>query len=145
MPQVAVKRLEVKPGEVLCTYCTGRCCRYFSLPIETPRTWNDFDNMRWYMMHGKVSIFVDQGTWYLVIHADCRHLLADNRCGVYDDRPSICRKYSTANCEYDNDFLYDRIFESPDQIWEYAEAVLPPRRAKKNGKSIAINLPILSN
>ena len=146
MPQVTVRRKDLKPGDVLCMHCTARCCRYFSLPIETPTTWNDFDNVRWYMMHGRVGVFVDQGTWYLVVHADCQHLADDNRCRIYDDRPGICRKYSTSGCEYDNDFLYDRLFESPDQIWEYAEAVLPPRRVRKSrtGKP-AVNLPILSH
>lgn len=143
MPQYTMRRKNLPEGDVLCAYCTARCCRYFSLPIETPKTWNDFDNMRWYMMHGQVTMFVDQGTWYLVVHADCRSLQPDNRCGIYDDRPSICRKYSTNKCEYDNDFLYERIFETPDQIWEYAEAVLPPRRKKKTEPG-RMSLPILN-
>ena len=39
-------------------------------------------------------LFVDNGKWYLLIFGDCQHLQPDNRCGTYDTRPKICRKYS---------------------------------------------------
>ena len=136
-----VKRSDLKPGEVLCAYCTARCCRYFALPIDTPETWKDFDFLRWFMMHGRVSVFVEDETWYLMVHADCKHLQEDNRCGAYHDRPQICRSYSTRNCEYDNDGCYDKLFETPEQIWEYAEAVLPPRRRKRANQRV--ELPVL--
>lgn len=143
MPKPKVRRDNLKPGEVLCEYCTAKCCRYFALPIDTPETWNDFDHMRWYLMHGDISIFVEDETWYLMVHADCQHLMNDNRCGIYEDRPCVCRAYSTANCEYDDDACYEKLFETPEQIWEYAEAVLPPRRRKRrNGP---VRLPILSS
>ncbi len=137
-----VKPGDLKPGEVLCDYCTGKCCRYFALPIDKPETWDDFDHIRWYMMHGRVSIFVDDDTWFLMVHNECQHLMEDNRCGFYDDRPKICREYSTNNCEYDDDACYDQLFESHEQIWEYAEAVLPPRHRKKKKRAVA--LPVLS-
>ena len=138
MTQVMVRRTDLKPGEVLCQYCTGRCCRYFALPMEEPTDWDSFDNVRWFMFHGRVSVFVSEKIWYLAVHADCQHLQPDNRCGIYIDRPKICRSYSTDICEYDNDFLYDRLFETAEQIWEYAEAVLPARRPKKKERSLPI-------
>jgi Fe-S-cluster containining protein len=144
MPKVKVTRANIKPGDVLCNYCTARCCRYFALPIETPTTWQDFDHMRWYVMHGKTAIFVDDGTWFLLVNGDCQHLLADNRCGIYHTRPQICRDYSTDNCEYDNNGCYDKYFESPAQVWEYAETVLPPRRRKKDASKVPV-LPLLND
>jgi uncharacterized protein len=144
MARAKVKREDLKPGEVLCSYCTARCCRYFALPIETPTTWDDFNNIRWYMLHGRVSIFVEDTTWYLMVHADCKHLLDDHRCGIYQTRPEICRTYSTDNCEYDDDTCYDQLFESPEQIWEYAEAVLPPRKSGKQSANQPISLPVLN-
>ena len=142
MPKPTVKREELKPGEVLCAYCTGKCCRYFALPIDTPETWSDYDYVRWYLMHGNTSVFVEDDTWYLVVHADCKHLMDDNLCDAYATRPGICRKYSTADCEYDEDAVYDQFFEVPEQIWEYAEAVLPPRKRKKANRRV--ELPVLS-
>ena len=142
MAKPKVSREDLKPGEMLCSYCTGKCCRYFALPIDTPQTWADYDHIRWYMMHGRVSMFVEDETWYLMVHADCQHLQDDYRCGNYEQRPRICRSYTTDNCEYDDGECYDKLFETPEQIWEYAEAVLPPQ--KRNRKNHSIRLPVLS-
>jgi uncharacterized protein len=120
-----MKRKDLKPGETLCSYCTAKCCRYFALPIETPTEREDFEHLRWYMLHGRVSVFVEDETWYLMVHNDCDELREDHMCGIYETRPTICRTYSTDNCEFDDDAMYDRFFESPDQIQEYAEAILP--------------------
>jgi uncharacterized protein len=145
MPTVPKFRREnLKPGESLCSYCTAKCCRYFALPIDKPTTWQDFDYLRWFMMHGRVALFVEGKTWYLMVYADCKHLLPDYRCGTYETRPSICRAYKTVDCEYDDDAVYDQFFETPEQIWEYAEAVLPPRRTRGKRKSLPVSLPILS-
>lgn len=126
-PKRKPKRNELKPGEVLCDYCTAKCCRYFALPIETPTTRKDFDFCRWYLMHKGATIFTEDETWYLCVHADCKHLQEDQRCGIYESRPQVCRDYSTTNCEYDGNWTYDRYFETSEQIWEYAEAVLGPQ------------------
>jgi len=102
--------------------------------------------MRWYVMHGRTAVFVDAGSWYLLVYGDCENLLPDQRCGLYDTRPQICRDYSTDNCEYDNDGVYDKFFESSDQVWEYAEAILPQKsRPKWQPAAPALpRLPILS-
>ena len=143
MPQKKrFNRKDLKPGEVLCEHCTGKCCRYFALPIEKPTSWEDYDHIRWYMMHGSVSIFVDDGNWYLTVHADCKHLLPNNFCGTYETRPQICRDYSTEECEFEDDATHDQLFETPEQIWEYAYAVLAakPRRTD----SEPVSLPVLT-
>ncbi len=124
---VRISRDQLKPGENLCDYCTARCCRYIALQIETPTDWNDFDTLRWFMYHERIGLFVDDGDWYLIVYNKCRHLQADHRCGVYEIRPQICRDYSTDNCEYDDTWVYDQFFETPEQLVEYAEAVLGPR------------------
>jgi uncharacterized protein len=121
----------LQPGECLCDHCTAKCCRYFALPIETPTTAKDFDYMRWFLLHDRASIFTDGDTWYLLVHTTCRHLQSDHRCGIYETRPQICRDYTTADCEYDDSWVYDRYFETPEQVSEYAEAVLP-RRARSS-------------
>ena len=125
-----MKRKDLPAGECLCDHCTAKCCRYFALPMETPDTRDDFENIRWFMLHGRVGVFVEDDVWYLCVYQDCRHLQADNRCGIYETRPEICRAYSTDNCEYDDDAVYDMFFETPEQVWEYTQARFPqaPRR-----------------
>ena len=145
MKKKKIKREDLKPGEVLCEYCTAKCCRYFALPIDTPTDIEDFQHLRWYMMHGRVSLFVEDEVWYLMVHADCKHILPDNRCGAYETRPTICRSYTTENCEYEDDACYDQFFESPEQIWEYAEAITPQaKKSKKRKKNKGVSLPVLA-
>lgn len=61
----------------------------------------------------------------------CKYLTPRNQCGIYQDRPQVCREYTTDNCEYDEDWTCDLIFETPEQIWEYAEALLPRKRESR--------------
>ncbi|MEX0866267.1 MAG: YkgJ family cysteine cluster protein [Pirellulales bacterium] len=122
-------REDLAAHQVLCEFCTAKCCRYFALPIETPEERQDFEYIRWYLIHGEVSIFTEDEDWYLMVHNACDHLQPDNMCGIYETRPQICRDYSTDNCEYEDDWTYERYFETGQQMAEYAEAVLP--RGKK--------------
>lgn len=131
------------PNESLCDYCTAKCCRYFALPIETPETYADFEYVRWYLLHERASIFVEENTWYLLVHTVCKHLQADNRCGIYETRPQVCRDYSTKDCEFDEGFTYDRYFETPEQIAEYCDAVFANSPAHPNFRSPRPGLPIL--
>ena len=98
--------------------------------MDKPTTWRDFDHMRWFLMHEKASVFVEEGDWYLLVHTPCRHLQPDNLCGIYETRPKICRDYTTDKCEYDEDWVYDHYWETAEQVVEYAEAVLGPRRGE---------------
>ncbi len=136
------RRDELGPGDCLCNHCTGRCCRYFSLPIDNPTTWNDFDSIRWYLAHGQTLIYVEKKQWYLLVMTKCTYLTDDDLCRIYLNRPKVCRDYTTDNCEYDGEWTFDKLFETPEQVWEYAEAVLPPRRRNRGKSTFA--LPIVT-
>ena len=115
-------REEVPKSECLCDYCTALCCRYFALPIDEPTEPHEFDYVRWYLLHDRATVFVDGDQWYLLVHTTCKHLRDDNLCGIYETRPQICRDYSTKRCEYDDTAVYDRYFETAEQVAEYIEA-----------------------
>ena len=135
MAMVAKKkpsREQLPPGANLCEYCMAKCCHYFALPIETPTTRRDFEFIRWFLLHDRATMFTEDGDWYLLVHTTCKHLRTDHRCGIYETRPQICRDYSTHNCEYEDDWTYERYFETPEQVDEYADAVLP----RKSGADI---------
>ncbi|MDP6553888.1 MAG: YkgJ family cysteine cluster protein [Pirellulaceae bacterium] len=121
-------RDDLNSGEVLCDHCPAKCCRYFALPIETPTKQRDFDFIRWYLLHESASVFTEDESWYILVHTKCRHLQDNQLCGIYETRPQICRDYTTVDCEYEDDWVYDRYFETSEQVEEYAEAVLPTRR-----------------
>ena len=134
------KKSEVPP-ERLCEFCDAKCCRYFALPIDKPSTFEEFDYVRWYLLHEGASVFVEDGDWFLLVHSPCKELGPDNRCRIYETRPQICREYSTTRCEYDDLFLFEQYFETPEQVEEYAVATLGPRperaEAVKSAKSAA--------
>ena len=46
--------------------------------------------------------------------------------GSTTTRPQVYREYSTDNCEYEDDWVYDHYFETSEQVEEYMEAVLGP-------------------
>jgi uncharacterized protein len=142
LPRMTREKLPV--GESLCEYCTAKCCHYFALPIDTPDSLKDFDYMRWFLLHGKASVFVEDETWYLLVHTVCKHLQPDYRCGIYHTRPEICREYSTDNCEYDEDTTYEKYFETPEQVVEYVEATLGQAGAKHIRSPEPPILPLLA-
>ena len=120
-------REELAAGECLCSYCPAKCCKYFALPIDTPTTWVDFEYIQWFLLHDRAAVFTEKGDWYLLVYTRCKHLREDNLCAIYDQRPQVCRDYSTVDCEYEDDWVYDQYFETSEQVVEYAEAVLGPR------------------
>jgi Fe-S-cluster containining protein len=120
-------------GNVLCEHCTAECCRYLALPLEKPDTRRDFDDMRWYLMHEGIIIFVEDGDWYVQFRTTCKNLQADFRCGVYETRPSICREYKADGCDYiGGDYGYKEIFTEPEQIAAFGRKFLAKERAAKS-------------
>ncbi len=116
-------------GSVLCEQCAAACCRYLAIPLDRPHSARDYDDIRWYLMHESVSVFVEEGDWFIQFQTRCRNLRADNRCGVYESRPEICREYEPGDCDYSGaDFGYEAIFTHPSQLEAYYE--------KKRGKRL---------
>jgi hypothetical protein len=68
----AEKKTKVKKN--LCSSCPHLCCRYFAFPIEAPEDWDDYDDIRWYLAHKNISVFVKDIDWYLNVKNKCRHL-----------------------------------------------------------------------
>ncbi len=121
---------------ILCEHCTAVCCKYLALPIETPTTQGDFDDIHWYLMHENVTVFVEDGDWYIQFATRCRSLQADLRCGVYETRPRICRQYKAGECDYESGTHdYENLFTRPEHIEAYAARWERKRRARARRKS----------
>lgn len=116
----------------LCEQCVALCCRYFAFAIEKPETHRDFEDIRWYMLHEDVIVFVEEGDWYIQVNRRCKALLPDNRCGIYENRPSICRGYTTEGCDWHGEeYEYDHLFTEPDQIQAFAKEYLANKRKRR--------------
>ena len=106
-----VRRKDLDSIDNLCDHCTAMCCRYFALPLDEPEDFGELEYLRWYLLHDRATVFTEDDTWYLLVHTECKHIQEDYRCGIYLTRPLICREYTTKDCEYDNDAVYDKYFE----------------------------------
>ena len=105
-----------------CVKCQAKCCRYFALQIDTPKTKPDFETIRWYLVHQKVTVFIDKRRWFLDVANECRFLTKAHGCSIYEKRPLICREHSTYDCERNSDnFDHEKVFRSIDEFDEYLD------------------------
>ena len=126
-------------ADCLCDSCAALCCRYFALPIDNPKTKREYDDIRWYLYHENVVIFIEKKQWYLGVMTRCKNLQADNRCGIYEQRPRICRGYSTDNCDYHGgEYDYEKLFTSGEQLMAYAREKLARKRRKRSRAAAAV-------
>ncbi len=85
-----------------CDLCTNsKCCTYVTQQIDTPRSKYDFEILLWQVAHDGVGAYKDDDGWFVMFESRCSHLSSDGRCGIYQDRPTICRSHSNDYCEYD--------------------------------------------
>lgn len=83
----------------LCT--TSICCTYITQGMETPKSKHDFRHLLWQLAHKNVEAFKDDTGWFLLFRTTCTHLQPNGFCGIYEDRPDVCREYENDFCEYD--------------------------------------------
>lgn len=85
-----------------CDRCTNStCCSYITQQIDVPRSKYDFEILLWQVSHRGVGVYKDDDGWFVMFDAPCTHLEMDGRCGIYEDRPTICRTHDNDFCEYD--------------------------------------------
>jgi Fe-S-cluster containining protein len=82
-----------------CEGCT-KCCNYVALEIDEPETKEDFDEIRWFLLHKDIWVFIDHDdSWNLQFNTMCEKMGKDGWCNYYEKRPHICRQHSPDNCE----------------------------------------------
>jgi len=95
-----MKSRKIRPEEK-CGLCrSSLCCTYIAQEIDTPRSIEDFDTLLWMMHHQDVHIYKENG-WTLKVLNRCNNLQPDGRCGIYENRPIICREHENDFCEFD--------------------------------------------
>ncbi len=118
-----------------CSSCEALCCKHVALEIDKPSTKKDYDNIRWYLLHQNVSVFIDSNNgWYIKFETPCEHISDDNRCNYYEKRPKICREYPARDelCEFEGDEdYYTEQFNTEKEFIEYLEKKNKKWRYKK--------------
>ena len=90
------------PVENKCSRCHGStCCTYTTEALGTMRSIADFDHLLWQVSHEHVEAYKDEDGWFLLIRGSCEHLQPDGACGIYEQRPQVCRDYTNDWCEFD--------------------------------------------
>lgn len=113
-----------------CTQCDGRCCRYVAIEIDKPTTKGDFDDIRWYTAHRGITVFVEDGQWYVNFNSRCNYLTAEHRCEIYDRRPKICRRHDPSGCEGpEGEYEFELELRTPDEVQAYYDDVAKPKKA----------------
>ena len=108
-----------------CKGCNALCCRYVALEIDCPEDIEDFENIRWYVAHKNVNVFVEEdGTWNIEFITPCEFLDENNLCKIYEKRPKICREYSKEECLfYNKDYKEKFRFEKIEDVEKYVKEI----------------------
>ena len=118
--------------------CGAKCCNNVAIEIEAPTNKEYREYIRWYLAHENISVFVEDGSWYVEFHTGCRMKLPDNSCRIYSERPEMCREYG-----YDDDgdincfisefpFCYEHEFHTLEEFDKYIAEKAKSKPQRKN-------------
>ncbi|MCW9089416.1 MAG: YkgJ family cysteine cluster protein [Gammaproteobacteria bacterium] len=108
--------------EQKCNLCNNsKCCTYITHQLDTPRSMSEFDVLLWQLSHQNVQAYKDEDGWFLLINTPCLHLQPGGGCGIYQERPQICRDHSNDYCEYDApaEEGFELFFDGYDSLLKY--------------------------
>jgi Fe-S-cluster containining protein len=84
-----------------CQECRGACCETFDVPMtdvrpiaDDPGTYQD--RLRWIGLHGQT---ITEGPIRFRFACKCTALTEAGACGLYDDRPTVCRDMPVGGAE----------------------------------------------
>jgi len=119
-------------GKNPCDGC-DLCCRHVAVEIDAPETEKEYDQIRWFLLHENVWVFIDNDdSWNMQVNNKCKKLKEDGWCGYYEKRPIICREYSSENCERNGDGdSFKIMWKSLEEFneWVKAGCIIPETKA----------------
>src|SRR5262245_25821614 len=108
----------------------AKCCTYVGVGIHAPRSVRYATDVLWYLYHENVSVHRDDaGEWTVYFESRCKNLRPDLFCGVYEQRPVVCREFDDATCEV-NAPGRGVTFTEPEQFLDWLRARRPRLFAK---------------
>lgn len=116
--------------EKTCEGC-GLCCKYVALEIDKPEDEKDFDQIRWFLIHKNVWVFIDHdNSWNIQFNTPCENLNEKMLCSIHplalgtkeDHRPKICDDYELDSCEKWGDGpAFKVLFKNEKEFLEWAK------------------------
>ncbi len=114
-----------------CKDCKAGCCKHVALPIEKPRSKQDYDFIRWYLLHQDVNVYIDSDkSWMIEFKTPCLNLDKNFQCKDYNNRPKICKDFPPKDelCEFFHKGpVYNKLFTTAEQL----ESFLAKKKKKK--------------
>lgn len=111
------------PASLPCIECRAKCCRYVGVEIDEPTSKRDYETICWYLLHQQVQVYVDhEDDWFVEFQTECEALQPDLGCGIYLDRPQLCREHGwpAGSCEFYSD-PHQFLFRTPREFEIYLE------------------------
>jgi len=123
-----------------CSGCPSICCKYVCVEIDKPEDKEDFHNIRWYLMHENVQLWIDhEGAWMLEFKTPCKNLDKEDFCRIHKGypknkgkspekykEPKVCKDMSSKECEFCNlDPAHKHMFTDHKQFEKYIENNMP--------------------
>lgn len=122
--------MDKKLPKIDCDLCVapGTCCKAFPLneyfplgsTLEAIKKWLHEHNVDMFRPLRRYRTWASQGEWFEQWQFSCTKLLSNGRCGIYNNRPPVCRHYEPGS---DDMCVHMRL---PN-----GQLVLPQRKPKK--------------
>lgn len=121
------------PNLKTCKGCPGSCCKYIVIELDTPRSKKDFEEIRWFVTHKNVLVYVEEdGTWNVEFTTPCEFLGKNNLCTIYEKRPEICKKYDHEECTFHNKHIEKHLFRTLGEIDKFIKKRFSKKNENKN-------------
>lgn len=103
-----------------CKECHSECCKYVTVHLDKPKDKEDWDEMKWLLMHESILVYKDNdGDWQVEFRTKCKNLGSKSGCNIYDKRPEICREHDPKDCDMSEGEFGEIIFNKPEDVDEY--------------------------
>ncbi len=108
-----------------CEGCNALCCKYVAIEIDCPENLEDFEDIKWYVCHKSINVFVDEDNeWYVEFITPCQYLDEKGWCTIYNKRPQICRDYNQDECLFHNkDYNEKYNFKKIEDVENYIKEI----------------------
>lgn len=107
---------------ITCDECGGDCCKRIAIQIEKPKTRDDIEDLKWYLYHDRLAVYIDnEGDWLVQVPVKCKHLI-NGKCSIYSGRPPVCRKAKVSECQR-NVKETVKVFRTPEDVDTYLKTL----------------------
>jgi Fe-S-cluster containining protein len=109
-----------------CADCDA-CCKYVSVEIDKPTTKTELEDIKFYLYHKGVSVYIDfDHSWNILYESRCDKLDQNGSCTIYEERPPLCKDFDREDChEQELDDSHKVSFYAPEDLMRYIKKARP--------------------